>query len=449
MKYAEPLSSEILTNLFRTSKDDDHRIINREGSTIEFKKSFGYPSMPHYFKTMASFANHRGGYIIFGVGEKPRKLLGLKGSALDKFENLKVEEFTLNLRNYFSPEIKWDHCTFEFKNLSFGVIYTFEAEKKPCICKKAHEDKNPKFTLREGDIFYRYNGRSERIKYTELVRILDETRNKEEEKWMNLFRTVSKAGVDNIGLLNLDEGIITGNSGSIIIDEELLSKISFIKEGEFVEKKGKPTLRLVGDVKEINTGKVIVSKGSKKTVRAIEINDIIDGFLDHKKVDNPEEYIRAICYATSANYPIYYYIKQTQGTITDVIKMIEQSPIRNETKKRILKRLDGLMINESYTTKEGASNAARERKEYLEKWKKENIETDIKNVKRCIEALLSLPAEDVLEHESFIRRKLKQIVYSDYEKADPILAGIIRKAICKVDELLYANNVQVEDGEME
>ena len=38
MQKGNPLSADILTNLFRTSPKDPLRIINREGSTIEFKE---------------------------------------------------------------------------------------------------------------------------------------------------------------------------------------------------------------------------------------------------------------------------------------------------------------------------------------------------------------------------------------------------------------------------
>ena len=89
------------------------RIINREGSSIEFKESYSHAGMAQYFKTMAAFANNSGGYIIFGVGDKPRRLIGLKDKNLTQFEDLKVEEFTKNPLDYFSPEIVWYHCTFE------------------------------------------------------------------------------------------------------------------------------------------------------------------------------------------------------------------------------------------------------------------------------------------------------------------------------------------------
>ncbi len=108
MLKTHPLSLEYLTGIFRTSTKDPLRIINREGTTIEFKESYNHAGMAQYFKTIAAFANNIGGYIIFGVGDKPRRLIGLLEKSLAQFEDLKVEEFTKNLMDYFSPEIKWE-----------------------------------------------------------------------------------------------------------------------------------------------------------------------------------------------------------------------------------------------------------------------------------------------------------------------------------------------------
>ena len=89
----------------------------------------------------------RGGYILFGIGDKPRRLLGLNDKSLSQFEELKVEDFTKALLDYFSHEIKWDHCTFEFHGMSFGVIYVYPLMRKPCICKKHYDaqNHNPRF----------------------------------------------------------------------------------------------------------------------------------------------------------------------------------------------------------------------------------------------------------------------------------------------------------------
>lgn len=62
---------------------------------------------------------------------------------------------------------------------------------------------------------------------------------------MRLFAKVSKIGVENTGILDISTGKIEGKSGSILIDESLLSQIAFIKEGAFSETSGTPTLKLI------------------------------------------------------------------------------------------------------------------------------------------------------------------------------------------------------------
>lgn len=48
-----------------------------ESKTIEFKQNFNFNNKKEYFKAMASFANANGGYLFFGVKDKPRELVGL------------------------------------------------------------------------------------------------------------------------------------------------------------------------------------------------------------------------------------------------------------------------------------------------------------------------------------------------------------------------------------
>lgn len=436
MKTINPLSADKLTSLFRTNKNDPFRIINREGSTIEFKESYNHAGMAQYFKTMAAFANNSGGYIIFGVGDRPRRLIGLNGKNLSQFEELKVEELTKNLLEYFSPEIRWDHCTFEYKGMSFGVIYTEPLSKKPCICKKSYDVPSLKYTLKEGDIFYRYGGRSERIRYEELSSIIEHARKAEEQLWLNFAQRAAKVGIENACLLDLGSGKITGNGGSIVIDEDLLSKISFIKEGEFVETKGKPAIRLIGDIENVSSGKIIVRETTRKVVKAIEPNDLIKAFLKEKKIEGPLEYIRAVCSATTGNYPIYFLLKYANTSINEAINMVEDTTARGAAKKSLLDRLRGKRIKQ--TPSSVSKNPASIKKStYREAWKSQSITLDKNEIYYCITALLSLSEEDIKNHEQYIKSILFEVFEKYYEEANPNIASNIRKAICRVDEVLF------------
>ena len=45
---------------------------SRESNTVEFKENFNASNTSKYAKTMAAFANNKGGYIIFGITDRPR-----------------------------------------------------------------------------------------------------------------------------------------------------------------------------------------------------------------------------------------------------------------------------------------------------------------------------------------------------------------------------------------
>ena len=435
MRY-DPLSADLLTNIFRTSPKDPLRIINREGSTIEFKESYNHAGMAQYFKTIAAFANNAGGYIIFGVANSPRRLEGLKGKNLAQFEGLKVEEFTKNLMEYFSPEIKWSHCTFEFKGMSFGVIYTYPLTKKPCICKKVYESQNPKYTLREGDIYYRYGGRSERIHYEELNSIIEGERKREEQQWLDFTRRVARVGIENACLLDLNSGTVSGTGGTLILDEGLLSKLSFIKEGEFVESKGSPTLRLIGDIQQIETGKVVVKETTRRVVKAIEASDVVSAFLKATEVEEPFEYLRTICSEASANYPVYFLIAQADETIENAIKTVEDTTSRGVAKQKLLERLNGRMMPIAKISASG-TEASKKRASFREAWLQEKVNVNNQELAYCMTALMSLDNSEISKHEAYIREVLLWIYQQFYEKATTTAASEIRKAICRVDEALY------------
>lgn len=114
MEVENPLSEFKITKLFTPSKNNENYIKARESTTIEYKESYNHGSMAQYFKTMAAFANTDGGYIIFGITDSPRTFKGLSDKGKLQFENIKIEEFTNNLNEYFQPSIKWANVIFEY-----------------------------------------------------------------------------------------------------------------------------------------------------------------------------------------------------------------------------------------------------------------------------------------------------------------------------------------------
>lgn len=46
---------------------------HREGQELEFKEQFNFGGLAEYLRDFAAFANNRGGFLIFGVTDSPRK----------------------------------------------------------------------------------------------------------------------------------------------------------------------------------------------------------------------------------------------------------------------------------------------------------------------------------------------------------------------------------------
>lgn len=436
-----PLDENELFKIFKTSSKYPDRLIKREDKNHEFKQSFNMANASMYLKTIAAFANNEGGYIVFGVQDKPHIMLGLDNKGLEKFSTLPVEKLTQLMQEYFSPDIEWKNCVYEYKTLSFGIIYVFPSKSKPVICKKHYDCPDKKYVLKESDIYYRYGGRSERIKYAELQRIIDEKRAAEEKQWMRFLIKASHVGVENACILDISKGEISGAGGKIVIDEDLLKKISFIKEGEFVEKGGAPTLRLVGDVQTIETGKVVVG-ATKNVIKAIEQTDIIESFLKDEKVDNPIDYIKRICSSTSGTLPVYHYIKLSGRNIDDIIVIVQSNTARGTAKKTLLSRLDGskTITKKSFPKRE--TNASQQRKKFCNLWIAEHIpdfSAGEKNLHNCIAAITYINSADIVAHKQYICEKMLSLYKLFYEKSQTVLAQEFRTAICYLDEVINKN----------
>lgn len=235
-----------------------NRIITREGNIIEFKLSFNWGSKDEYAKTIAAFSNNKGGFLLFGVENNPRNLIGLKNKKFEDFDEAKITEY---LNSVFSPEISWYKFVHTVNKVKLGVIAVENNSNKPVICIKNSG------VLKEAEIYYRYNARSDKIKYPELKALLENIQNRERKNWMTLFEKISKIGPSNAAILDLLNGRIDGQRGTLVIDEKLIPKLKFIKEG-LLKEKGWPTLKLIGEVRPAS-----ISAEKSKRPKEIHLTD--------------------------------------------------------------------------------------------------------------------------------------------------------------------------------
>ena len=434
----EPLAEEKLSKIFKTSSQNPYKLIKREDKNHEFKEAYNNANMASYLKTMAAFANNDGGYIIFGVTDSPRTLKGLDDRGYKQFDELSIEKLTQLLNDHFAPCIEWINCIYQYKEKFFGIIYVYASKNKPVICKKSRDSNNNKYALKESDIYYRYSGRSERIKYSELYKIIDDKRKSEEKQWLHFMMRAAKIGVENASILDLSKGEIQEGGNKLVLDEELLQKVRFIKEGHFVEKYGAPTLRLIGDVQTIETGKVVY-QGARKMIRAIEQTDIIEMFLNDEKVENPNDYIKRICSSTTGNLPVFYYIDIANITRENALKIVEDTTARGTAKKTLLRKLKSFTPITTKVFSENETETIRIRKNYCSQWAQGAIEIidDVTDLKHCLVAITYLEPQIIKNHILFIKQKLLEFYKQYYETSNSTMAGVFRDAICYVDSVMY------------
>ena len=233
MNKEEIFSNARIKLLFETRKNNPNLIKRRESDTLECKQNFNWANKINYGKLFCSFANHRGGYVIFGVRNKPHELIGLQN---DRFSNKDLSEITQYLNEHFSPSIEWHSYEHEQKGNKFGIIYVAELKDKPVMCIK--HDTRTSDIIKEGEIYYRYCGQTRVIRAVDLHRIINERIETERKNWQEMLIKMAKLNPEHTEIFDAERGMLEIKDKTIIIDESILSKLKYIKEGELNKKKG-------------------------------------------------------------------------------------------------------------------------------------------------------------------------------------------------------------------
>lgn len=288
-------------------KLQDEKLFHREGQELEFKEQFSLAALADYFRDFAAFANNRGGHLIFGVKDKPRSLIGLSDKSIEQFEKIDPEKITGYLLELFSSEIRWEQATIKVDEMVFGVFRIHAANVKPVIARK---DEGKDQTIKNGEIYYRYGGRTQKIQSAELESIISQRVAQNNQYWLDLMSKIGRAGPENVAILDTEKALIQKDDQRVLVlDEELASKLKFIKEGEFVEKEGAIALKLVGDVVPIDQIEVVkhVKENLTKSypLSASELSDAVKKTLPTTKQSSIWDCIKENGLKENTNYSAY------------------------------------------------------------------------------------------------------------------------------------------------
>lgn len=439
--HVDQAPMQSLNELVRVRKSGSNlAVLTHESSAKEFKESFTWGSIGEYARTMAAFANARGGYLIFGVSDNPRFALGLSHKAVAALDNLDRARLTQELNELFSPELEWEVGFVQVaKSVKLGVLYTHESTNKPVIARKAYSGNNAR--ILEGDILYRYNSRTERIKYPELIAILDDAKLREQRAMMTHIEGLVRAGARNAAVLDFSDSSLHGPSGrTVVLDESLIDQIKFIKEGEFDEVHGAPTLKVVGTLEPATT----IAVGPERIIKAaLSSDDVLGDFLAQTTVTDPKQYVRQTATGVTSFLPVHYYRRAAGMSKSDLIEFVKSVVTRSPARKKLLDRLESdsdMMVPAPSNSAQYQSTVAR--REFYDQLIAGDIDSSVTadeaRAKNFVEAIRSLSDDELRPIANELLPILKSI-FDQYYDGRSGLADPLRRAACRIDAALHGS----------
>lgn len=429
---AEPtdrISDVVLRSFFRKDSDGIWRCTAGETDEFECKENFNLKGFGKPLKTIAGFANHRGGYLFFGVKDKPDGFAacGLKD---DRFTETDQNKFSQTIRAALEPTPRFCVATLKLDSLTVGVIYVEAHNSKPVIAGKNEGD------LIEGFIYYRYPGETRPICYADLRAVLDERDRQSRESIMPMVQRLLELGPKDAMVANLADGRLEGGQRSILIDPKSLEQIKFIREGEFDEVDGAPTLRVIGDAETVPAE--ILSP--VRTVREeVTVDAILRNFLSRNPVEQPLSYFSQASHEQGWILPIFYYLHLAGQSRKGAINSLKTSKhAKPKTRTEFIKLLQG---KRSIFEKPGGKRLVA-----LQEIRAGTVSaiSELDRANDIAYALSGIVAEDEARFDE-IHELLSQCrAIWEAKDGDATLLARIRRAAARLDELEYGSLVPDE-----
>ncbi len=296
-----------------------------ENTSFEYKESFSWANKEKYARAMASFANSSGGFLIFGIKDDNRDLVGLIGT---KFEDKDPAVITTDLNTFFNPAIKWEKGVCFQAGKKLGVIQVYESANKPVIAIKNGEE------IKEGEIYFRYGGKVDRIKHAELRNIIEKEKMKYGSELLEKMRIIVEKGPDNVGLVNFEELRKSSEGEVFVIDPNASSSEMAVRKAGESESKAGVAVKVI---QAIGTPeRVIVEK-----LTTINTGTIFQIFLDRMipKSYDPLLFLEQMPYESSGYIPIYFFMKQAGKSKSEFVAIVESSKSTTRGRTTLLNRL--------------------------------------------------------------------------------------------------------------
>lgn len=229
------------------------RVSSREGKRREFKQQFNNAHFSRYTKVLAAFCNTDGGSLIFGVAEKPRRIVGVDPATIPD-----EAKWTDRLRQNFDPEIPIEVQEYHVSGQYIVAVGVDRHIQRPVICRRdvtaqveRHRNKIDETVVQQGTIYYRYSGQARPIAFTELQALLEERDVQRHKAVFENLQIMRNINPEKVGIVDVSKTGVPGETTKLYVSREVAKSLNFIDKGRFVEtdENGSPAYIVAGTVK--------------------------------------------------------------------------------------------------------------------------------------------------------------------------------------------------------
>lgn len=249
-----------------TIESPNLRVRSRESVHREFKEIYDPKALAKYAKTIAAMANTDGGHVLFGIADRPNRLVGIEPDTIPDTATL-----SNSFENWFDPHINFTVHELTFDGKTVMVVKVKECTMKPVICKKTvtvketktkkgKTETKDKTILSEGAVYRRYSGKTEQIHFPELQEIFIERDQKTFSALLESLNNIRRIGVERVGIADISAMGADGGFSKIYVSKEAIENLNLIDKGKFVETEaeGDPAYFVAGTVQLHETTEVPV-----------------------------------------------------------------------------------------------------------------------------------------------------------------------------------------------
>lgn len=421
------LSTEILADFFQVN--ENNVLQRRESSSVEFKTEFDWANKEKrikYIKSMVAFANSKGGYLIFGIGKNPHTIEGCEG-----FDTVDSAAVANEIANHFHCEVVFQKSSYQIGDKIIGIIYIPVSDDAPVICKKMYQDSKSRPILVESGIYFRYSAKSDLIRAGDLINLISRIKDRINQKWMASLSQISSLGIQNIGILDTESGLLKVKDSTFLLDSKLLQGMKVVNK--YSEKDdGSPSLRIIGEI-----------EGAAKVInrnKTIEEYEIVQEFLERTMNFDYHSILERLPNLSSFAYPFLYFLNTIDKSVEAYKKELLGKPKFSNTTPFIQKRVNNyenwFKSKKNMYPISNKGSLAVLRTKYFDQIK-QGIKVSVSSkeeVKAFCQTYFHL---DNSVDVSWLRIILLEIYKKFYNNSE--LTGTIRECCCALEQIEFSN----------